>query len=419
MNSNKGKAVIIGGGIMGLASAYYLLKSGWKVTLIDKGDLTDNCSHGNAGMIVPSHFIPLAAPGMISKGIKWMFNSRSPFYVKPALDFSLISWGLKFMKSATQANVERAAPHLRDYHLLSKQLYEDLAKEEGFDFGLEKKGILMLYKTEKAGEEEIHVGKDAQKLGLDVEMLSKEQVQALEPDIKLDVLGAVHYRCDAHLYPYALVSQLLKYIKTNGGEVITNAEVTGYNIQAGEIKSVETSNGNIEGDLMVMTGGSWLPQLSRLAGLSIPVMPGKGYSFMEPNSAHTISHPALLIEARVAVTPMNGRVRFGGTMELAALNNKINMNRVEGIVDSIPKYYPELNIEIPAKDKIWYGFRPCSPDGLPYLGYSKKIKNLIVAGGHGMMGISLGPATGKIVSELANGMTTSADIKLYDPERYN
>jgi D-amino-acid dehydrogenase len=209
MNSNKGKAVIIGGGIMGLTSAYYLLKSGWKVALIDKGDLSDNCSHGNAGMIVPSHFIPLAAPGMISKGIKWMFNSRSPFYVKPSLDFSLISWGLKFMKSATQANVERAAPYLRDYHLLSKQLYEDLAKEEGFDFGLEKKGILMLYKTEKAGEEEIHVGKDAQKLGLDVEMLTKEQVQAVEPGVNVFVLGGLHYFCDAILYPYDLISLIL------------------------------------------------------------------------------------------------------------------------------------------------------------------------------------------------------------------
>jgi D-amino-acid dehydrogenase len=419
MNSNKGKAVIIGGGIMGLASAYYLIKSGWKVTLLDKGDLSDNCSQGNAGMIVPSHFIPLAAPGMISKGIKWMFNSRSPFYVKPSLDFSLISWGLKFMKSATQAQVERVAPFLRDYHLLSKQLYEELAKEEGFNFGLEEKGILMLYKTEKAGEEEIHVGKDAQKLGLDVEILTKEQVQAIEPEIKLDVAGAVHYHCDAHLYPTALFTQLLKYIKGKGAEVITNASVTGYHIQGGQVKSVQTVQGDIEGDLIIMTGGSWLPQLAKLAGLSIPVMPGKGYSFMESNSVHPIKHPALLIEARVAVTPMNGQVRFGGTMELAAVNDKINMNRVEGIVNSIPKYYPELNVEMPQPDKIWYGFRPCSPDGLPYLGYSQKLKNLIIAGGHGMMGISLGPATGKLVAELADRTNLSTDISIYNPERYN
>jgi D-amino-acid dehydrogenase len=415
----KGKVIIIGGGIIGLASAYYLLKSGWQVTLVDKGDLTDNCSHGNAGMIVPSHFIPLAAPGMISKGIKWMFNSRSPFYVKPSLDLSLISWGLKFMKSATQSRVELAAPYLRDYHLLSKQLYEDLSREKDFDFGLEKKGILMLYKTEKAGEEEIHVGNEARKLGLNVQILSKSQVRAIEPGVELDIAGAVHYHSDAHLYPSALFNQLLAYVKSKGAEVITNAEVTGYNIQSGKIKSIRTKNQTIEGELVVMTGGAWLPQLAKLAGLSIPVMPGKGYSFMEPNSEHPIVHPALLIEARVAVTPMNGQVRFGGTMELAAVNDKINMNRVEGIVNAIPQYYPELKVEVPEKERIWYGFRPCSPDGLPYLGFSKKLENLIVAGGHGMMGISLGPATGKIVAELVNGETRSADIRLYDPERYN
>jgi D-amino-acid dehydrogenase len=303
----KGKVVIIGGGIMGLTSAYYLLKSGWKVTLLDRGDMTNNCSFGNAGMIVPSHFIPLAAPGMISKGIKWMFDSRSPFYVKPSLDFALISWGLKFMKSATTSHVEHSAPFLRDYHLLSRQLYKDLSEDPDFNFGLENKGILMLYKTEKAGEEEIHVGRDAQKLGLDVEILNKEQVQALEPHANLDVIGAVHYRCDAHLYPNALIPQLIDYIKRNGGEIKSHTDVTGFDIRDGEIKSVQTQTGNYEGDLVVMTGGTWLPQLAKLAGLTIPVMPGKGYSFMESNSEHQIIHPSLLIEARVAVTPMTAR----------------------------------------------------------------------------------------------------------------
>lgn len=418
MDKQKGKVVIIGGGIMGLASAYYLLKSGWKVTVLDKGDMTNNCSYGNAGMIVPSHFIPLAAPGMISKGIKWMFNSRSPFYVKPSLDFSLISWGLKFMKSATASHVEHSAPYLRDYHLFSRQLYQDLAQDSGFDFGLETKGILMLYKTEKAGEEEIHVGRDAQKLGLDVDILDKEQVQALEPHANLDVIGAVHYRCDAHLYPNALIPQLISYVEKNGGEIKTNSGVTDFDIQNGEIKAVKTSAGDVKGDLVVMTGGTWLPELAKLAGLTIPVMPGKGYSFMEPNDVHKIIHPSLLIEARVAVTPMNGQVRFGGTMEIAPVNDKVNMNRVEGIVNSIPEYYSDLRTELPKVKDIWYGFRPCSPDGLPYLGYSKKLKNLIVAGGHGMMGVSLGPATGKIVAELADRSNTSVDISIYDPQRY-
>ena len=163
--SSKGNVTIIGAGIIGLCSAYYLNKQGFKVTLLEQGDLINNCSSGNAGMIVPSHFVPLAAPGMISKGIKWMFDSKSPFYVKPSLNPVLITWGLKFWKYASQNHVDKVAEPLRDLHLLSKQLYNDLANEAELNFGLEKKGILMLYKTKATGEEEIHLAKKAQSLG--------------------------------------------------------------------------------------------------------------------------------------------------------------------------------------------------------------------------------------------------------------
>ena len=187
----------------------------------------------------------------------------------------------------------------------------------------------------------------------------------------------------------------------------------------GKIKTIQTNIKNFEADNVVMTGGAWLPALAKKAGLTIPVMPGKGYSFMVDPKANQIHHPSLLLEARVAVTPMNGKVRFGGTMEIAPINHHINMNRVEGIVNSIPNYYPDYKVEIPQIKDIWYGFRPCSPDGLPYIGYSKGISNLIVAGGHGMMGVSLAPATGKLVSELTEGSPLSTPIKMYEAARFN
>ena len=417
MTDKKGNIIIIGAGIIGLCSAYYLTKAGYKVTLLEQGDLLNNCSSGNAGMIVPSHFIPLAAPGMISKGIKWMFDSKSPFYVKPSLNLDLISWGLKFWKYANQQHVDRSAVPLRDLHLLSKQLYDELDKEPTLDFGLEKKGILMLYKTAATGEEEIHVAKKAQDLGLEIDILNAEQTQALEPDTKLDVMGSVHYRCDAHLYPNNLVKQLVTYLKNQGVELITNCKVNGFEIANGQINAIQAGDKNYSADLVVMTGGSWLPELAQHAGLKIPIMPGKGYSFMVKPEKQ-IHHPSLLLEARVAVTPMNGEVRFGGTMEIAPLNHKVNMNRVEGIVSSIPKYYPDYQVEMPAVDKIWYGFRPCSPDGLPYIGHSSKLKNLIIAGGHGMMGVSLAPVTGKLVAELVAEEKLSLDIASYSPNRF-
>ena len=417
--STNGKVVIIGGGIIGLCTAYYLLKAGFKVTILEQGNLTDNCSSGNAGMIVPSHFVPLAAPGMISKGIKWMFDSKSPFYVKPSLSPSLISWGLKFWKHANPQHVARSAEPLRDLHLLSKELYGELALAPELNFGLENKGILMLYKSEAIGEEEIHMAQKAQQLGLSVDILNAKETQLLEPDTTLDILGAIHYRCDAHLSPGDLVQQLIALLTQNGAEIITNCEVKDFKIVQGKITTIYTDTQNFEADTVVMTGGAWLPSLAKKAGLTIPIMPGKGYSFMVDQTAQQIHHPALLLEARVALTPMNGKIRFGGTMEIAPIHHQINRNRVEGIVKAIPNYYPDHNVEIPKVKDIWYGFRPCSPDGLPYIGYSKKVSNLVVAGGHGMMGLSLAPATGKLVSELLSGNPLSTPIDKYDPSRFD
>lgn len=410
---------IIGGGIAGLCSAYYLLKTGWEVTLIDAGDLENSCSYGNAGMIVPSHFTPLAAPGIVAQGIKWMFDSKSPFYVKPALNLSLMSWGMQFIRHANAKHVQRSAPFLRDLNLLSSELYKDMAKEEGFDFELRNDGILMLFKTEKTAEEEYRLAEEAKALGLDIQILNREEVQALEPYTKLDVLGAVHYKCDSHLYPNALMHQLIRYIEGKGAAVRKQEKVTGFEVVGERIIALTTSKGRIATELVLMTGGAALPQLAKAAGIRIPIMPGKGYSFMHDTGSQKLVHPSLLLEARVAVTPMNGQVRFGGTMELAAPNDQINMNRVEGIVNAIPKYYPEMQVAIPEKEAVWYGFRPCSPDGLPYLGYSRKLKNLLVAGGCGMMGLSLGPAVGKVIADLVNEHPLPMSIAPFAVERFD
>ncbi|MBB6238237.1 D-amino-acid dehydrogenase [Pedobacter sp. AK013] len=405
------KVLIIGGGIVGLTSAYYLQKKGYEVTVLDKGDITDNCSFGNAGMIVPSHFVPLAAPGMIKQGIRWMFDSKSPFYVRPSLNGSLINWGLKFMKHATAKHVNQSAAPLRDLSLLSKKLYESLAKEPDFEFELTNNGILAFYKTEKAGEEEAHLATRAIELGLDMAVLTADECRALQPDLKLDVLGAVHYRCDAHLYPTKLMNALLKYLLNNGVRIERGKAVDKIEVAGNRITKVFTGSTAWEADQYVLATGSWSPAVAKMADVKISLMPGKGYSFMEPEPQQRLTIPALLCEARVAITPMNGQIRYGGTMELDKINTRINMQRVKGIVESVPAYFPDLKPALPSEKDIWYGFRPSSPDGLPYIGRSKKRENLIIATGHGMMGLSLGPATGLLVSQIVSGMTTDLKIE--------
>lgn len=415
-----GSVLIAGGGIAGLSSAYYLRKTGWEVSVLDKGDFEDNCSYGNAGMIVPSHFTPMAAPGMISQGIRWMFNSRSPFYVKPSVSRSLISWGLKFVKNANERHVTASAPPIRDLNLFSSSLYDELHNDLDQAFGLEKKGILMLYKTARTEEEEIHLAHTARELGLDVAVLNKAELDILEPDVRLDVLGAVHYRCDGHLYPPALMSALRKKLVALGVRFYANEEVVDISCSQGKITTLETGSGKkFSADRYIFAPGAWLGDLTRKAGLSLPLMPGKGYSFMTDAFGGKVRHPALLLEARVALTPMNGQVRIGGTMELAAVNHRINRKRVEGIVNAVPQYYPEFELPLPEEKEIWHGFRPCSPDGLPYLGNCRTLNNLTIAGGLGMMGLSLGPAVGKTVADLVNGNRPATDIRLFDPERFN
>jgi D-amino-acid dehydrogenase len=183
--------IIIGGGIIGLSSAFYLQQSGCKVTVIDKDNFENNCSYGNAGYVCPSHFIPLAAPGIIWQGFKWMFNPKSPFYVKPSFNKALLDWGLNFAKSATEANVIKSAIPLRDISLLSQHEFEEWNKIPGFEFGYEHKGMLEVFQTEAVAKHAHHTIEKAHELGLDVSLLDYDDLQMLEPQAKINAIGAL------------------------------------------------------------------------------------------------------------------------------------------------------------------------------------------------------------------------------------
>lgn len=419
MSQDKGTVLIIGAGIAGLSSAFYLLQDGWKVTILEKGSLDDNCSYGNAGMIVPSHFTPLAAPGMVSQGIKWMFDRKSPFYVRPNLSWNLMDWGLKFMKHANKQHVEKQAVAIRDLNLYSSRLYDALSNQPDFDFELEQNGIIMLYKSKEVQHEEVELAKRAQDLQLDVSILDAAEVQALEPNLKLDVLGAAFYKCDGKLYPPKLMRQLISHLKSGGVTFHEHVDVLRFVKEGNKVREVITDKGSFSGDEVIIATGAYLPQLTAKLGLKTPLMPGKGYSFMyNPTEGTTLKHAALLLEARVAVTPMDGQIRFSGTMELGSANDTIYRNRVQGIVESIPKYMPDIQVTYP-EDKIWFGYRPCPPDGLPYLGRVGKLSNVTLAGGGGMMGLSLGPAFGKAVADILSGRPTETDISNFRPDRFD
>lgn len=413
------KALIIGGGVIGMSSAYYLKKSGWDVTVIDQKDFLNNCSYGNAGYVCPSHFIPLASPGIIKQGLRWMLNPKSPFYIQPRLSWPLIDWGLKFMKSATAKHLDDSAEPLRDAALVSQQCYEEMVASGELDFSYEKKGLFEYFLTKEKAAHGPELVKKSLSLGLDTVYMSAEEVQAMEPQVKLNIEGAVLFKCDAHLYPNKLMSGLIDWSNHHGVELIPNQQVTGIEKSNGKITSVITSTGSYKADLVIMATGSWSREVAQLMDLYLPLVPGRGYSVTLENSPFKLNHPAILVEGRVAITPMDGnKIRFGGTMEITTTHRPPQMNRVRGILDAVKKFIPDFDVPMPQEKDIWYGYRPCSPDGLPYIGRTAGLSNCIVATGHAMIGLSLGAGTGKLVSELANDQSTSMDLSSFAVNRF-
>ncbi|MFZ1750621.1 MAG: FAD-dependent oxidoreductase [Saprospiraceae bacterium] len=411
------KITIIGAGVIGLTSAYYLSKEGHEVTVIDKSDGTNNCSFGNAGYISPSHFIPLASPGIVAQGLKWMLSSTSPFYIKPRLNGSLIKWGLKFYSKANAKTVAQNAPHLNNILQLSRNLMVEMDRDFNHSFRLETKGCLMLYQTEHTGRHEAELANEAKDFGIHAPILTAAEVQNMEPEVTVDVLGGVYFPIDCHLHPVKMMKSLYNKLKEMGVQILYNQEVTDFESSNGKVTSVITHQSAYKCDHLVVATGSWLEVISEKLGIELLLQPGKGYSMTYGNRTKNLHHPAILVDDRVAMTPLGDQLRIGGTMELTGINHDVNMKRVHPIVAAANKYYPDLDLHPPASDQVWIGLRPCSPDGLPYIGHSPHHQNVTVAGGHAMLGISLAAATGLLVKQIIQKEKTEIDIKAFRVER--
>lgn len=410
---------IIGSGVVGLSAAWYCRQRGLDVTVIERGpEDRDCCSLGNAGYICPSHFVPLAAPGMVAMGLKMMGDPESPFYVKPRFSWELISWAWRFWRAGTKANVERAAPLLKDMHEASVVCYKEFGDAWNNEFGLTHRGLLLVCNTQKFLDHEIEAAEMAHRLGVRAEVMDAAAIAKYEPNLTVDAIGAVLFPDDCHLTPQTFVAGLMKRVKEAGCKVEFNAGVTDFDIRERRLHAVKTSRGEFAADEIVLAAGAWSPVMSRRLGISLPMQAGKGYNLTMTNPKQMPTTSMIMTEARLAVTPMGSTLRFGGTMEMSGLNLDINSSRLRGIVKSACRYLPAFKPEDFEGIKPWCGLRPCSPDGLPYLGRSKRYENLTIATGHAMIGMSLGPITGKHVAEIVTGSPSPYDLSMLDPERY-
>ncbi|MFZ1705946.1 MAG: FAD-dependent oxidoreductase [Saprospiraceae bacterium] len=411
--------LVIGAGVVGLHIAYYLQQAGEEVVIIDKDNADNNCSFGNAGYISPSHFIPLATPGIVWQGLKWMMDSTSPFYIKPRFNGNLIKWAYHFYKCASSKTVNENAPHLYNLLKLSRSLTIDLHAQLGQSFDLWLDGCLMLYTQKETERHEKELAYLAEKeYGMNVPILDFNMLQKMDGLISKNVIGATYYELDCHLHPRQMMERLKANLLSKGVQFCLQEDVLEFEKSGQKVSYVISQNRRIAVNNLIIAAGSWSSLLSEKLGISLLLEAGKGYSYTYKNQENNIKYPSILVDHRVAMTPFGKDLRVGGTMELGGLNLKISSKRIPPIIDATNHYFDQLNLPIPSMDEVWAGLRPVSPDGLPYIGKDDHHDNVFVACGHAMIGISSAAATGHLLTQMILGQKTDIEMNAFRVNRF-
>lgn len=420
MTKGSTDVLILGGGVIGVCCAYYLMQKGRSVTLLDKQAICAGSSYGNAGLIVPSHAIPLAMPGAIRQALPWLLDAASPFYIKPRPNLELLDWLLRFRAASSEAALQKAIPLLLQLNRASLTLFGELASHDDLDFNFEQQGGLFVYLSQAGMQKGMHEAELLHEYGSEANILDGTAVRELVPALRPAVVGGIHYGEDAHLIPDRFVHGMANLVRKQGADICEGTEVLACETRGGRVVRVVTTRGDYAPEQVVLAAGAWSPQVGQSLGLRLPVQPAKGYSITIPRPTNSPKMPLHLPERKVGVTPMDATLRFAGTLELAGLDLSINRRRVQAIQNAAHDYL-DLGDSFSPEPKtieIWRGLRPLTPDTLPIIGGSRHLANLTVATGHGMMGVSMGPITGKLVAQLITGEQPALDLSLLAVERF-
>lgn len=434
--------VVIGGGVVGACSAYYLSRAGNRVTILDRGAFGRGCSHANCGYVCPSHVLPIAGPGAVWSTLKTLFQRNSPLKVRLRTLFGDPGWFLGFRRRCNEKDMLAAGIAIQSLLCSSRALFEELIAEENLDCEWETKGLLFVFRSQKAFDHYAHTDELLHdRFNMGAERLNGEAVQQMEPALLPGNAGGYWYRGDAHLRPDRFMSELKRVLTERGVQIVENCEVKAFVRENGKAKAVgvgwalpTSSSGDsrkspellvgsahptseYSADAFVVATGAWTPLLNRELGCRIPIQPGKGYSITMPRPAVCPSVPLIFEEHRVAVTPFQSGYRLGSTMEFAGYDDRLNRSRLSILTDAAKVYLRDPLAE-PVQEE-WWGWRPMTFDSLPIIDRSPAMRNVLIAAGHNMLGLSMATGTGKLVTELLEEKETHIQAWPYTLKRFS
>lgn len=411
------KTVVIGGGVIGLLSAYELRQRGRDVIVVDKGEFGRGASSGNAGWITPSLSGPVPAPGIIGDSIKWMLRPDSPLYVRPSAIPRMTGWLLSFWRHCTVPKYRAGRAALAQLNRTTLEDFDSLVAR-GLSFEMHTTGLLYVFRTRSAMQAMLMDEEEwtASGASLPVQMNSAE-AQEFEPALRSDIEGALFVESERHVRPESLLSSVEQWLRENGVELRARTNVVDLAIEDNRVVGVRTADGLIEADDVLLATGAEASTLAERARFRLPMQAGKGYSMTIRNPRLKLRRSMYLVEGRVALTPFEGALRVAGTMELSGVNTNLYEERLVGIKRSADRYLKAWQ----DGDEVvnWVGMRPMLPDGLPAIGRAPTIPNLFVASGHAMLGVTLGPTTAILIADLMTKGTSKIDLSPFDPGRFD
>jgi D-amino-acid dehydrogenase len=416
--------LIVGGGVIGVWTAWFLAERGARVVLVERDEVASGCSAGNAGWVAPSHSLPIPRPGLLREAFRELARNRGrrasgevgALYIRPRLDLGLLRWVRYFLASCSETQMRRALALRYELTLRSQRLYEDVVARSQLDLHYEQRGLLLVCRSPDTLARARHELQLIEELGAKGCVLDEEELAARLPALAPSTAGGVYYPDDAHLDPGPSVASLARGAQERGVRIETGTEVLRIERSGDRVVGVTTTRGNIRCEQLVLAGGAWSPQLLDPRGVRLPVEAAKGYSVTFECPTPITETPMLLCDANIAITPMGGRLRFAGALELVGLDLSVDLRRVEGILAGARSHLTELGPLQPRE--VWRGLRPLSPDDLPLIGRLRELTNLVVATGHGMNGMCQGPATGELAAQLVAGETPSLDPTPLSPDRF-